>query len=66
MDPAFRAEFPEINFRLASLMRNFVVHHYDRVDLDLLWEATKGDVPGVIRALEPFLAQRRESRESGS
>jgi uncharacterized protein with HEPN domain len=65
VDPAFRARFPEIDFRLANLMRNFVVHHYNRVDLDRLWEAAKTDVPGVIRAPEPFLEQRRDSSESG-
>ena len=64
--PAFRARFPEIDFRLANLMRNFVVHHYDPVDLDRLWASSQGDVPGVIRALEPFLEQRRESPEFGS
>ena len=63
VDPAFRARFPEINFRLADLMRNFVVHHYDQVDLDRLWEAAKGDMPGVVGALEPFLEQRRGSSE---
>jgi uncharacterized protein with HEPN domain len=65
VDPAFRARFPEIDFRLANLMRNFVVHHYDRVDLDRLWEAAKNDVPGVTRALEPFLDERRRSPEFG-
>lgn len=63
VDPAFRAQFPEINFRLAQLMRNFVVHPYDQVDLDRLWEIAQSDVPGVVRALEPFLEQRRGSFE---
>jgi uncharacterized protein with HEPN domain len=66
VDPTFRAQFPEINFRLATLMRNVVVHHYDRVDLERLWEAAKDDVPGVIQALEPFLEQRRRASEGGS
>jgi uncharacterized protein with HEPN domain len=63
VDPAFRARFPEVNFRLANLMRNLVVHHYDQVDLDRLWETAKGDVPGVVQALEPYLEQRRGSSE---
>ena len=62
VDPAFRAQFPEINFRLAALMRNFVVHHYDKVDLDRLWEAAKDDIPGSVHALAP----QRSSFEGGS
>jgi uncharacterized protein with HEPN domain len=34
IDPAFSDQFPEIDFRLAKAMRNFIVHHYDRVDSD--------------------------------
>jgi len=63
VDPAFRARFPEINFRLANLMRNFVVHHYDQVNLDRLRETARSDVPGVVRALALFLEQRRGSFE---
>jgi hypothetical protein len=39
-------------------MRNFIVHHYDRVDLEKLWRTANEDVPRIIRVLEPFLRER--------
>jgi uncharacterized protein with HEPN domain len=58
VDPAFSNQFPEIDFRLAKAMRNFIVHHYDRVDTGRIWQTVKENVPDIIRALEPFVADR--------
>jgi uncharacterized protein with HEPN domain len=58
IDPAFSDQFPEIDFRLAKAMRNFIVHHYDRVDTGRIWQTVKENVPEMIRILEPFIADR--------
>jgi uncharacterized protein with HEPN domain len=58
VNQAFRARFPEIDFRLANAMRNFIVHHYDRVDVERVWRTVKEDVPNLIRILEPFVAEK--------
>src|SRR4029077_18619164 len=51
IDPSFGAQFPEIDFRLAKAMRNFIVHHYDRVDADRVWQTVKENVPDIIHIL---------------
>jgi uncharacterized protein with HEPN domain len=58
IDPSFRDQFPEIDFRLAKAMRNFIVHHYDRVDTGRVWQTVKENVPDIIRILEPFVPER--------
>src|SRR5271166_2667296 len=58
IDPSFSDQFPEIDFQLARAMRNFIVHHYDRVDTRRVWQTVIENVPDIIRVLEPFVADR--------
>jgi uncharacterized protein with HEPN domain len=36
-------------------MRNRLVHGYDAVDLDVLWDTVKEDLPELIKELERIL-----------
>lgn len=36
----------------AARNRDFVVHHYDRIDLDTLWVTVARDLPALRRALD--------------
>ena len=45
-------------------MRNRLVHAYFEVDLDILWATVQTELPKLIAALEPKLAEER-STESG-
>lgn len=36
-------------------MRNRLIHGYDEVDLDILWETLQSDLPAVIAELEKIL-----------
>lgn len=56
--PSLRERFPDIDFRLATAMRNFIVHQYDRVDAEKVWRTVKEDLPGLVRVLEPFIGER--------
>ena len=56
--PSLRERFPEIDFRLAAAMRNFIVHQYDEVDARKVWRTVTEDLPGVVHVLEPFIAER--------
>jgi uncharacterized protein with HEPN domain len=33
-------------------MRNKLIHGYDTVDLDILWDTVRNELPGLIEALE--------------
>jgi uncharacterized protein with HEPN domain len=59
LSPEFRSAHPELPWRMMAGMRDKLVHEYDDVDLDEVWETLARDVPPVIAALKA-LAPRRE------
>lgn len=40
-------------------MRNRLIHGYDVVDLDLLWDTIEADLPPLMDHLEAILGQAR-------
>lgn len=50
-----REEHPQVPWRLIIGMRNRVIHGYDEVDLDVLWDAIQLDLPPLIEQLEDVL-----------
>jgi uncharacterized protein with HEPN domain len=52
---AIREAHPEVPWRLARAMRNFLVHQYESVDLSIVWEAVVNDLPELKRELEAVL-----------
>jgi len=52
-DPATAERFSEL--RQIVGMRNRLVHGYDQLDLDVLWDATISHVPKLLEQVEAFL-----------
>lgn len=65
LSPEARDGFPEIPWRLITAMRNIIVHDYDDVDLDVVFDAARNDLPPLISRLEAYLAAHPPP-ESGS
>jgi uncharacterized protein with HEPN domain len=38
-------------------LRNRLIHGYDEVDLDILWDIVRLDLPPLIAALEEIVAE---------
>lgn len=51
-----REAHPEIPWREIVGMRNRLIHGYDVVDHDVLWQTIREDLPPLIRQLEKVLA----------
>ena len=56
--PEFCQEHPEIPLRQARGMRNFLVHDYDGVDWEWVWDTAKAEIPKLIDSIAPFLSQK--------
>jgi uncharacterized protein with HEPN domain len=48
-----RARFPGISWRAMVGLRNVLIHEYGEVNLERLWDVIQGDLPELIRTLEP-------------
>ncbi len=53
-----QARHPQIPWPQIISMRNRLVHGYDSVDLDILWQTIHEDLPPLIEMLEAILAKR--------
>jgi len=49
-----RTRYPSIPWREVIGMRNRLVHGYDSVDLDVLWDTVELDFPPLIAELEKY------------
>ncbi len=51
----FKTAHPEIPWGKMIGMRNFVIHAYFEVDMDVVWDTVTGDVKDLIRQLEALM-----------
>lgn len=50
------ADLPELPWRKMVDMRNFTIHQYWDVDVNVVWETVKHDLPATVATLERYLA----------
>ncbi len=47
-----RARLPEVPWPQIVSLRNRLIHGYDEVDFDILWQILTHDLPQLVKALE--------------
>lgn len=52
-----RERYPQIPWTEIIGLRNRLVHGYDEVDFDILWQIIVHDLPPLVTALENILSQ---------
>lgn len=63
LPPEERARYPEIPWTDIVGMRNRLIHGYDEVDLDIVWQVVQGDLPDLVAGLERRSAEWVETAE---
>ena len=58
-----RAKHPEIPWDDVVGMRNRLIHGYDMVDLEILWDTVRDDLPRLIAVLERIVPPEDERGE---
>lgn len=51
----FRQQHPGIPWIAIAGMRDKVIHQYDRVRLDVVWNTVQQDIPELLRLITPLL-----------
>ena len=55
LPPELTAQYPEVDWRGITGMRDRVSHGYDAIDYGLLWQAVERRVPGLLDTVERML-----------
>ena len=51
----FQQEYHQIPWRLIGTTRNRLIHGYFDVDLDIVWEIVRSDLPNLVSQLKAIL-----------
>lgn len=51
----FRQHYPEIPWREMVGMRDVIVHEYDQLDFDVVWDVVQNKLSELLSLIEPLL-----------
>jgi uncharacterized protein with HEPN domain len=51
----FSNKYPQIPITSIRGMRNRVVHEYNEVDVEILWQVTQSNIPDLLKQVEPLI-----------
>ena len=54
VSPEFRAGHPQIPWGSMTGMRNRMIHGYDDIDMDIVWNTLQESVPSLLALVEPL------------
>lgn len=61
LSPDVQKTYPDIPWSQIAKMRDLLIHAYDRVDLDEVWNTVQNDIPTLISALERIIPPEDET-----
>ena len=53
--------YPDIPWSKMAKMRDLLIHAYDKVDLDQVWDTVRNYIPSLISALERIIPPEEET-----
>jgi len=64
VSPAMRQSCPQIPWQRIVGLRNRLIHAYDQVDFDVLWEIVTEDLPPLVTELQHLLRAVENKRNT--
>jgi uncharacterized protein with HEPN domain len=58
LSEGFRTAHSDIPWRQISGMRDILIHAYDHVDIDEVWNVADMSIPVLIKQIEPLISPR--------
>ena len=58
----FREQHPELPWNKIAGMRDIIVHQYDRLNFDLIWQAIQQSIPEMLEGIAPLLPVNPEDK----
>jgi len=52
LSPVFRDSYPQINWKGMAGMHDILAHQYDRVNIQVVWDAVQTDLPDLLILLK--------------
>lgn len=52
LSKGFKSEYPNLPIGSMIKTRNVIAHSYDKVDMDIIWNTCKNDIPVLIKQIE--------------
>ena len=56
---SFRAKYPKVPWKKITGLRDIIVHAYFGVDLDIVWDIVKKDLPGLKKDIKDILDKEK-------
>lgn len=60
LNDSIRAQAPEVPWNAIIGMRNILVHEYDSVDIDIVWDVVQNELPTLKREIQALLQHLRD------
>jgi uncharacterized protein with HEPN domain len=57
LSPEFRDSHPKINWKGMAGMRDILAHQYDRVNIQVVWDAVQTDLPELLAQIKSLLGE---------
>ena len=62
LSPAVLSTRPDFPAKVARGMRNVLVHNYEGVNVERIWETAVNDIPVLRQSVEKYLDTQRQDR----
>jgi uncharacterized protein with HEPN domain len=57
LSSSYRNEHPEIPWRDIAGMRDIIIHQYDRINFEVVWDVTQDNIPRLLAMIAPLLPE---------